>query len=265
MTSVADITQWMESIAPLALSEEWDNTGLLLGDPSAHVHRVMTCLSLTREVVEEAVQQQAGLVITHHPLPFRPMRRITTETLPGRLLWRLASAGIGIYSAHTAWDSAAGGINEQLASQLAVVDPRPLTPAVDSTCAGLGAGRYGELSEPCTVNQLSQRLSRAISDCRPRGVDCGRPVRRVAIACGSGGSLLPAAIARGCDLFLTGEATFHHCLEAQAHEMSLLMVGHFASERFSMVQLAENLSTAVPGIVAWAAKSETDPVRNLTP
>ena len=118
MTLISDIASWMESIAPLRLSAEWDNTGLLLGDESREARRVMTCLTLTPESVREAIDRKADLVVSHHPLPFRPLKRITTAETSGRLLWQLASAGISIYSPHTAWDSAAAGINAMLAERL---------------------------------------------------------------------------------------------------------------------------------------------------
>ncbi len=126
MTKVIDVVHWMEMIAPLRLSAEWDNTGLLLGDLQRDVQRVMTCLTLTEESVEEAVAQQAELVIAHHPLPFRPVKRITTADTTGKLLWTLATAGISIYCPHTAWDSAAHGINAQLANKLGLSSVMPL-------------------------------------------------------------------------------------------------------------------------------------------
>jgi len=262
--TVDDLCQWLEPVAPLALSESWDNTGLLLGDRRESVSRVMTCLTLTPESVAEAVSQNAQFVVAHHPLPFKPLAQITTDTHYGGLLWQLARAGVSIYSPHTAWDSAAGGINAQLANLLELSECRPIVPSQQAGLAGLGAGRLGRLPSPLSLRQVSERLTERLADCRPRGVDCGQKIERVAIACGSGGSLLSDVIgAGGCDLFLTGEGTFHTCLEAQAAGISLLMIGHFASERFAMEGLAETLQQAWPALRVWASRSERDPVRNL--
>lgn len=284
--TVSDICQWLERLAPLALSESWDNTGLLLGDPAAAVERLMTCLTLTPQSVAEAIEAQAQMVIAHHPLPFKAISKLTTQTQTGRLLWELARAGISVYSPHTAWDSAARGINARLAQQLDLQDCRAIVPqpvklapgspnsssplsetGVDPTNqpqASLGAGRIGRLSEPLSLSELTIRLSQRLADCRPRGVDSGQPIRHVAIACGSGGSLLNAALASGpCDLFVTGEGTFHTCLEAQAAGISLLMIGHFASERFAMIQMASEMQHAHPLLKVWASKSERDPVENF--
>jgi GTP cyclohydrolase I len=281
----------MEQLAPLGLSEAWDNTGLLLGDRSGPVERVMTCLTLTPDSVREAIAGGAQLVIAHHPLPFKPLSRITTDTYTGGLLWRLATAGIAVYAPHTAWDSAPRGINARLAQLLSLENCRPLIAADPERWPGAGSGRVGDLAQPLSVLEVSRKLSQVLPGCRPRAVDgrpdrksqqpAGRPaefqsldshgpqseplqLRTVAIACGSGGSLLAAAVANGCDLLVTGEATFHLCLEAQAAGMALLMIGHFASERFAMEQLAGELSSEYPDLQVWASQTESDPVRNLT-
>jgi putative NIF3 family GTP cyclohydrolase 1 type 2 len=110
---------------------------------------------------------------------------------------------------------------------------------------------------------FSAMLVDLVPDVRLRGVDVGQPISRVGIACGSGGSLLEAAAQCGCDAFITGEATYHTCLEAQARKISLFMLGHFASERFSIELLIERLRATFPELSAWPSKSEQDPVRNL--
>ncbi len=262
--TVANICTLMDTIAPLGLSESWDNTGLLLGDAAASVERVMTCLTLSSETVAEAVERRASLVIAHHPLPFKPLGKITTATHVGKLVWELARAGISVYAPHTAWDSAELGINAMLADLLELRNCRPLIPDLRPEYAGLGAGRIGQLSVPSSLSKLTCRIVELLPDSRPRGVDSGRAIQSVAIACGSGGSFLEIAQAAGCDLFLTGEATFHTCLEAQSAVISLLMVGHFASERFAMSRLAERLREAKPTLEIWASKIEKDPVRNLS-
>lgn len=259
---IEQVMEWMSQLAPLELSEDWDNTGLLLGDRHGHVARVLTCLTLTPESVEEALARQVDLVIAHHPLPFRPLASITTDTASGRLLWQLATQGVAVYAPHTAWDSAEYGINAQLAAQLQLRDCQPLLPNTNLAERGLGAGRVGRLPAAGTLVSIAELLSQSLEGCRPRGVVGTRPIQRVAIACGSGGSLLPAAVDAGCDLFLTGEATFHTCLEAQAAGVALLMVGHFASEKFAMNWLAEELAEAL-GLEVYPSQRERDPVANL--
>ena len=261
-TKVADITNWMETVAPLRLSADWDNTGLLLGDAARTVRRLMTCLTLTPESVGEAVAGRADLVISHHPLPFRPLKKITTQEPTGRLLWQLASAGVSVYCPHTAWDSAARGINAMLAERLGLSDCRPLVPEASENGV-LGAGRLGVLAQTMSVPELAKRISESVPHCRMRAVIASESVRKVAIVCGSGASLLDAAIKQGCDLFLTGEATFHQCLESQAAGVSMLMIGHFASEKFAMDQLAVLCGAEFADVEAWASLSEKDPVSSI--
>ncbi|MCA9069469.1 MAG: Nif3-like dinuclear metal center hexameric protein, partial [Planctomycetaceae bacterium] len=100
--TVADVIRFMESLAAPQLAEEWDNVGLLLGDEAAEVQSVMTCLTLTPDVADEAVRQKSGLIITHHPILFRAIKKLTTATDEGRMLLQLIQAGVAVYSPHTA-------------------------------------------------------------------------------------------------------------------------------------------------------------------
>jgi len=126
MATVADLCRVLESIAPLHLAAEWDNVGLLVGDKSAPVERIMTCLTVTPEVVGEAVREKAGLIVSHHPMLFRATQKLIASTTEGAMLLRLIAAGIAVYSPHTAWDNAPGGINDGLARRLGLLNVAPL-------------------------------------------------------------------------------------------------------------------------------------------
>ena len=120
MTKIAQVSQFLNQFAPTRLAEEWDNVGLLVGDPKLVVERMMTCLTVTPESAAEAISQQANLIISHHPIPFRPLKRITTETVASKLIWDLIRAGVSIYSPHTGFDSAVSGINQSLSQRLGI-------------------------------------------------------------------------------------------------------------------------------------------------
>jgi dinuclear metal center YbgI/SA1388 family protein len=122
MLSLAIILEYLEQYAPLSLAAEWDNVGLLLGDRGAPIKRVMTCLTVTPETAAEAVAESAHLIVTHHPILFRPTQRLTSATPEGRMLLELAKAGVAVYSPHTAYDNAADGINTLLAQRLGMQD-----------------------------------------------------------------------------------------------------------------------------------------------
>jgi len=124
--TVAKVVEVLKQLAPPTLAADWDNVGLLLGDEAAPVQRIMTCLTITPESAAEAVAEGAQLIVTHHPIFFRPIKRLTSATPEGRILWPLVRAGIAVYSAHTAYDNADSGINALLARRLGLLDVLPL-------------------------------------------------------------------------------------------------------------------------------------------
>ncbi len=128
MLRVAELVAFLERLAPLDLAEEWDNVGLLIGDAQRDARQVLTCLTLTPDVAREAIERGAGLIVTHHPVLFRPVKRLTAENDEGQMLLSLIAAGIAVYSPHTAYDSAREGINQQLAQLLGLTEIEPLRP-----------------------------------------------------------------------------------------------------------------------------------------
>ena len=258
MNNVNDITVFLEQFAPAHLAEEWDNVGLLVGDGRREARKVMTCLTITPDSAAEAIEEKADLIVTHHPLPFTAMKRLTTDTTPGRLLWDLIAERISIYSPHTAFDSAREGVNQRLAVGLGLRGIQPLVPVEE----GLGAGRWGWLEEPLALAQLGERLKMFLHIDRLQIVgDPARSIRTVAVACGAADELLAAALAIGCDSMVIGEARFHTCLEAEASGIAMLLPGHFASERFAVECLAEVLSKQFPQLKIWPSRRERDPLR----
>ncbi|MFN0016634.1 MAG: Nif3-like dinuclear metal center hexameric protein [Pirellulaceae bacterium] len=262
MLPLSDLCRFLDSFAPPTLSEEWDNVGLLVGDVDKQIERVMTCLTITPASCAEAVAKGADLIITHHPLPFKPLRRLTTESTPGRLLLELIHAGIAIYSPHTAFDSAAEGINRQLAAGIGLVEIRPLVASPADAARSLGSGRCGKFAKPLRLSETAQRLKTflKIPGLHIVGQDDAF-ISTAAIACGSGGSFLEHAIEQNLDLFITGEVSFHTCLEAEANGVNLLLPGHFASERFAVERLADVVAREFPKLSVWASEDEADPLR----
>ncbi|HZZ73435.1 MAG TPA: Nif3-like dinuclear metal center hexameric protein [Pirellulales bacterium] len=257
---LAEISAFLESIAPAGLAEDWDNVGLLVGSRDHAVRRVMTCLTITQPVVQEAVREQADLIVSHHPLPFRPLKRITDASPEGRLLWELIGARIAVYSSHTAFDSARDGINQRLAEGLLLTNVAPLVPC--PAAVELGTGRWGIYWEAITVAELAQLAKTFLKIDQLQVVgDLDRPLKRVAVACGSAGELLSAARDAECEAFVTGETRFHTCLEAEASDLALVLVGHYASERFGVERLAEVLAAQFPPLTVWASRAERDPFR----
>ena len=259
MTLIQEILSDLEQQIPLNLAESWDNVGLLLGDACLPVKGIMTCLTLTEEVAEEAIHEGANLVITHHPILFKAVKRLTSATGEGRMLLQLARAGINVYSPHTAFDSAREGINQQIAIALGLSNIHPIRVKPQSVD---GAGRWGQLSAPRKLSELLLQL-KSICPAEQYTIvgDLDQQYDTVGIACGAAGDFLPDAAALGCQVFITGETRFHNCLEARALGVALVMVGHYASERPAVEELARRLAVQWRPLRVWASRVETDPVR----
>ena len=282
-TELQDIIAFLESFAPIGLAEEWDNVGLLLGNRRAEIHRGLTCLTITPEVVAEAIEKEAGLLVSHHPLPFHPVKKITNATVTGRMILELIRNDIAVYSPHTAFDSTDRGINQMIAERLRLKQIQPLqlipgwsTPDSESVVESgdemsggkndmiYGVGRFGKLEPAITCRDLGRILSDSFQ--LPTIKFCGdldSPARQVGIACGAAGQFLSDSLAVGCDVFITGETNFHTCLEALANHSGLFLLGHYGSERFAVELLAEHLAQQFPKLVIEASETEQDPVQYL--
>jgi dinuclear metal center YbgI/SA1388 family protein len=262
MTTLSAIAAYLEEFAPLRLAAEWDNVGLLVGDERRQVERVMTCLTVTPVSVAEAEAEKAQLIVSHHPLLFQPVRRITADDVQGKMLLDLIATGIAVYSPHTAFDSARSGINQQLAEGLGLADVAPLV--ADRVDPKLGAGRFGFPERSATLASVAARVKDFLNVPGLQLVGNSQmPVRSVAIACGSGGELLDAARRAGCDCFVTGEAKLHTCLEAEALGIGMILAGHFASERFGVDRLAELIAAQFRDLTVWPCRGECDPIRSM--
>jgi dinuclear metal center YbgI/SA1388 family protein len=259
MPTIHEIANLLKKFAPLELAAEWDNVGLLVGQRDRAANRIMTCLTITPLSAQEAISEQADLIITHHPLPFRPITRLTDDTTEGHLLLRLIEAKVAIYSPHTAFDSARSGINQNLAKGLGLTQIKPLT--TNENDADSGDGRHGVVSSPIELVELARRVKTFLALPQVRVVGkLSQAVTRIGISCGSGGTLLATAREQDCDGFVTGETNFHTCLEAMATGVGCVITGHFASERFGVEKLADYLAAQLPSIKVWASHLEADPV-----
>jgi dinuclear metal center YbgI/SA1388 family protein len=259
MATLSQVTAALEALAPLRLAADWDSVGLLVSPRREAIDRVITCLTLTETVAAEAVRERADLVVAHHPLPFRPVGRLTADGHVGRVLLGLVGGGVGVWSPHTAWDSAAGGINDQLAAILGLNHVSPITPDAELPLAGFG--RAGTAPAGATVGDLARRAARALAAGPVQLV--GDPLRaagRVGIVCGSGGDTIPEVVRGGCETLLTGEIKLHQAVEAAAAGLAVIAVGHHASEQFAMQVLAERLAAAVPGLECRASRADVDPL-----
>jgi dinuclear metal center YbgI/SA1388 family protein len=258
--TVAEVIAFLREFAPAELAEPWDNVGLLVGDESWPAKKVLTCLTLTEDVAQEAANSGVGLVVSHHPLLFKAVKRITSETSEGRTLLTLLKAGVAVYSPHTAFDSAAQGINRRLAATLGLSDIRPLRPAADDSLEG--SGRFGRLAKDVPLSKFLEQVRDAFQIDSVGYV--GEPdmkVRTVAVACGSAAEFLDDAARHDCDVLLTGEARFHACLEARSRGVAMVLAGHYATERPAVEELAKVIGQHFAGLESFASSVERDPLQ----
>ena len=188
--TVADFARVLDRLAPPELDEAWDNTGLLWGDAAWPAPGCTTCLTLTPDVAAEAVARGDGLVVTHHPVLFRPVQRVTADDPQGRMLLKMAAAKVAVYSPHARWDNAAGGINDLLCERFGLTDVRPLRARDDLPGdAPRGAGRIGTLPDPLPFANFANRVRDALDLPGVDAVPTDRAVRTVGVACGSAGRI----------------------------------------------------------------------------
>jgi len=248
MTTVADILQFLEAVAPSRLKMDWDNVGLLCGDGSAPVNKILVALDPFESICREAVDMGADLLITHHPLIFQPISTITEDTETGRSVRLLCCHGISAINAHTNLDCAAGGVNDVLAETLELTDIAVLEG---------GLLRCGNAPQ----QELPEFLAhvKAVLGCDGlRYVNCGKMVSRVAVGGGSCGSELMEAFRAGCDTFITADVKYHQFHDAAVLGLNLIDAGHFYTENPVVPVLAKKIAAAFPEIEVKISENNSD-------
>jgi dinuclear metal center YbgI/SA1388 family protein len=241
--SLSHIIQILEKMAPPSLAEEWDNVGLQLGDPRREVTSVWVALDPSPDVVAGACRAGVGLLVTHHPLIFRPLNRINILTPQGAVIAQAVQSHLAIYSMHTNLDAVSAGLNDMLAHRLGLQRLKPLVIRPDAASGRAhGMGRLGWLPRRTTVQELALDVKRrlGIRTVRASG-DALRKVRRVALATGSGGSLVPQFLASEAEAFITGDLRYHEAREIEAAGRGAIDIGHFHSEHLFAEVLAQRL------------------------
>ena len=223
--NIDEVVSAIEYVAPIELAEEWDNSGLQLRC-AEKVNSALIALDVTHAVADEAVESGCDMIISHHPLIFSPIKALS-ENKPGEnVVMRLVKAGISVYSAHTSFDKAAGGINDELAKMLGLNGVK----TIDGD--GEGLLRVGALPQPMDRDGLSAHIKRVlgIDYLVTTDAECGM-IENLGIAGGSGGGFLAAARENGAAALLTGEAKHSHHIEAVQRGMLLVEAGHYATEQ----------------------------------
>ena len=247
MVKVEDVLQYVQQLAPAALAEDWDNVGALV-DCGGDVTSILVALDITEEVVAEAEYQGCQLIVSHHPVIFKPLRQLTRRDVP----YRMIKKNISAVCAHTNLDAAEGGVNDILCRLFGVADPKPFDKI----------GRVGRLTRPSSAQQLAQACQETLG-AHVKLVDAGRPVTALAVVGGSGGDMLEAAAAAGADALLTGEASHHDAIDARRMGLSLIVAGHYCTEFPVVAVLADKLARRFNGVRVLASRRSRDPFTYL--
>ena len=222
---VKDITSAIEDFAPLSIQESWDNSGLLVGSPEQEVHGLLIGFDCTPELVDEAVAGGMDMIVTHHPLIFGGLKRISPDNPTGSAVIKAVSSGIAIYAAHTTADKVLEGVSGAMARRLGLKNITVL----DEESEGVGLGAVGDLPEPMGaetfIEYVKNRLGVSVARCS-RPIDV--PVCRVAMCGGSGSSLIGKAMEAGAQAYLCGDISYHHFFTPKG--FMVIDIGHFEGE-----------------------------------
>ena len=262
MITVQQVEQKLFDWAPRQQAESWDNVGHLVGDPDREVRRILVSLDITERVVQEAADGGFDLIVSHHPVmncTWHPVQTLRTDDRQGRILTKLTENRISAICMHTNLDAAEGGVNEVLAG---IFDMKNMETFAE------GCGRVGAIEEiavPELARKAQQELAARCNQpkngpaVQVKFVDAGKPVKRLAVISGAGGSLLADAIAMGADCLLTGEANPHHAIAAKRLGLSLIAAGHYATEFPVTAAVAAKLRAALPELEVLVSTENRDP------
>ena len=249
--TVGEIYDFIDGFAPFSLQQSYDNSGICAGSRSMPVSKVLTALDINSAVAEEAREKDCELVLSHHPVIFRPLRTLS----PDDPAVKLAVYGIAALCMHTSYDSATGGMNDLLARKLGLSVIEPL--AFDE---GKPIGYVCTAQTALSPAELAERCKTALGCKVVRFTDCGEPSDRIAVCSGSGGSFVRNAMAKDCGALVTGDVKHSDFVLAADRGFCLIDAGHFHTENIFHEDIARRLKERFPDLTVIRSEAFTDPV-----
>ena len=257
MPTVADILAFVETLAPRYMKEDWDNVGLNCGHMDRPVKKILVALDPFTQVCQEAKEVGADLLVTHHALLWKP-GFITDADTQGRNTLFLIENGIAHINAHTNLDCAPGGVNDELARKLALVNVRVIRPqGVDEHGAEWGLLRMGDVPEQ-PLDAFLNRVKTLLGNEGLRYVDGGKPVRKVAVGGGSCAGGMREVVAAGCDTFVTADIKYNQFWDARDLGLNPIDAGHFHTENPVGAVLAKKIAAAFPEVEVKISENHCD-------
>lgn len=257
-----EIAEAIERFAPLALQEDYDNAGLVVGNPDAEVHRALLAVDVTEEVLAEAEREGCDLIVTHHPLIFHPLRRLNEADYVQRCVARAVRSGIALYACHTNLDSTPGGMSWRLAAELGLQELQLLEPSPGKG-EGVGFGVTGRLPEAVPTLEFLRMVAQRLRVGAIRHSDVvSERVRHVAVCTGAGASLMGEAMASGAELYLTADLRYNDFMTPSGR-MTVADIGHFESEYCAIAILFEIFSKNLCTFAVRKSVCSRNPVNYL--
>lgn len=260
---IKQVVDALEQYAPLPLQEGFDNAGLQVGLTEAvEVSGALLCLDVTEAVVDEAMQKGCNLIVSHHPLIFGKLARISDENYVQRTVMKAIKNDITIVSMHTNMDEAAGGVNYKIAEKLGLRHVAFFGEEKEVCGVKGGEGVIGDVAEEegLAADDLVLMLRDRF---HVESVQCNqlirRPIRKIALCGGAGAFLLNAAIAAGADAFITGEMRYHEFF-GHEQEIQICVIGHYQSEQFTSEVFQQIIGEKCPGVRCCLSEINTNPI-----
>jgi dinuclear metal center YbgI/SA1388 family protein len=238
---LGNVIDAVEEIVPSEFAEDWDNSGMQLGDRDWQVERIWVALDPLPEVISAACQKDVDLVITHHPLIFKPLTTIDVSTLEGFVIQQALEHHVAIFSAHTNLDRVKEGVNDALASRIGLHNITSLN--IDADSGRPGFGRIGNLAQPTPLVAVANNLKQVLDlgHVKVAG-NLDMSVKTVAVCSGSGSSMVRAFFDAGADVFVSGDLRYHDARNFEFARKALIDIGHFASEHLIVETFAQRLN-----------------------
>lgn len=252
MIKCKDIGAYIEEKYPVSLACDWDNVGLLAGDSNKEIRKVLIALDNDESVTDEAEKIGADMIITHHPVMFKPINRLTGNTPEQRMMIKLCQTGICHYAAHTNMDCAKGGLNDYLAEKLGLSE----TSVLDETVDGVGFGRVAELNEKKTLLEMIKTCEEnlGLGDVRYVG-NLEKDIKKVAVNSGSGAFALDLCVKNGIDLLITGDLKYTPAREAYENGIAVIDAGHYGTEVIFTELMKKYLTDKFPELAISVSKA----------
>lgn len=251
--------QHLESKAPLHLQESYDNAGLIVGNPDAPVTKILLCLDSTEDVIAEAIEKKCDIVIAHHPIVFRGLKKLNGANYVERTVIKAIKNDMPIYAIHTNLDNIRAGVNAKIMAKLNVTHSTQIL-APKSSDIFTGAGMIGYMAEPMDEIKFLEMLKSTMNvGCIKHTNLIGKPIQTVAVCGGAGSFLLPNAIKQGADIFITSDFTYHQFFDAE-DKILIADIGHYESEQFTHEILNVMLAGQFPDIEVINSSIVTNPV-----